>query len=201
MNKNKRRNLFVLVGIALAVILVSLFFYLGCQTNTKPNLANNEEAATYFLKLIKEQNYQELSQNISQNGLRLATSPYLSAENIVLTPSQVSQITTNNSQFTFGQSDGSGESINLTVKAFFERYVYPHDYLAIDQTNLANKQSYQSSTLNNIQETYPTATIKSYIFPGSSEFGNMDWQKLNLVIEAEPKAFKLKALINEEWTI
>lgn len=200
MSKKKQLNLIVLIGIIFSILLVSFFFYLGCQPN-KPNLTSSDEAAVYFLKLIKEQNYEELSHNISNSGLRLATSPYLSETNLILTPSQVAKINSNSNQFNFGQSDGSGEPIMLTLQEFFERYVYSHDYLAIDQSSLPNQQIYHSSTLNNIEQIYPNSTIQTHTYPGSSQFDNMDWQKLNLVIEAEPSGFKLKALVNEEWTI
>ena len=97
--------------------------------------------------------------------------------------------------------DGSGEPINLTFEAYFERFIYDADFArphAIGYNEIIGA----GNTINNIAEVYPNAVTIEYHFEGfDPTFAGLDWRSLRLVLEGKEGTWYLVGIVHDEWTI
>ena len=68
-------------------------------------------------------------------------------------------------------------------------------YLSINQF-----QGFGNS-LNNLQDVYPDHNFVEFYYPGTDEYGGMDWYSLRLVFDDYQGKPYLVAIINDQWTI
>lgn len=103
--------------------------------------------------------------------------------------------------YVWGEEDGTGDAIELSVKQYFEQILYKTDFQEDARKIGYNEIIGNGNTINNSQEIYPDAIIVEYHYPGSEEFSGMDWSSLSLVFEKENEQWYLVGLINNQWTI
>jgi hypothetical protein len=136
----------------------------------------------------------------TQLGLRF--SPYAAVKDtdLVFTPDKLAGMFNNNTSFTWGAYDGTGEPIQLTFADYFTRFVYDVDFANAPQMAL-NHHLGVSTTLDNAAEYYPRANIVEFYFPGfDSAMQGMDWRNLRLVFTQVDGTWYLAGLIHDQWT-
>lgn len=95
--------------------------------------------------------------------------------------------------------DGSGNPIEMTIKQFFEEFVYNHDYLQAPEVIKWNMIT-RWNTIININEYYPNWNCIEYYFPAfNPEYGWMDWESLVLIFDKN--SHKLIWISHEQWTV
>jgi hypothetical protein len=102
----------------------------------------------------------------------------------------------------WGQYDGSGAPIELNFAAYFERFVYDHDYANAPKIGY-NKAIGSSTTKNNLFEVYPKDQYMTveYHFEGfDQQFKGADWASLRLVFMYDKGTWFLVAVIHDQWT-
>jgi hypothetical protein len=100
----------------------------------------------------------------------------------------------------WGSFDGSGESVKLSIKQYFKRFVYDVDFLEAPDVSL-NKVVGVSTTINNIKEVYADCDFVEYHFSGfDKDMEGMDWRSLRLVYKRHEGNFYLVGIIHDEWT-
>jgi hypothetical protein len=140
-----------------------------------------------------------------RKGLRF--SPYHSVHldkggDRVFTRAQVKSLMTGRKRYLWGAEDGSGDPIRLTFAAYLRQYVYDHDYSRAKEVTFNSNALSQGTLANNINESYPSAIVVEYHFPGFEEkYGGMDWKSLWLVFEKQGSEWYLVGLAHGEWTI
>ena len=102
-----------------------------------------------------------------------------------------------NEKFTWGYADGSGEAIEQTIPAYFKKFVYNADYLAVNITAV-NKQIGAGNSLNNLEKIYPGTHFYESFDPGKHE---MAWSALRLVFQKKSDKFYLVGVVHDQWTI
>ena len=101
----------------------------------------------------------------------------------------------------WGYYDGSGDSIKLSVDAYFKKFVYNADFLNAKQTSI-NKMIGSGNSLNNLQTIYKDADFIESYFPGfDAKYNGMDWTALRLVYRKYEDKFYLVAVVHDQWTI
>lgn len=136
-----------------------------------------------------------------EKGLQF--SPYAHARNSDqrFSVEQVRQLGKTAHKYSWGEYDGTGETILLTWGKYFERFVYSRDFSQAKEVRY-NTVVPRGNTLNNLQTFYPGSITVEYFLPGtSSEFGGMDWQSLWLVFQPRGKTWYLVGIAHDEWTI
>ena len=104
-------------------------------------------------------------------------------------------------RYVWGTQDESEVPIRLTLRRYFEQYVYNKDYARAPQIAY-NTISRGGNSINTLLETYPQAILVSYYFPPSnSPNTGMDWGGLWLVYERQGNEWYLVGIAHDEWTI
>lgn len=119
----------------------------------------------------------------------------------VFSRSQVATMFSSNRRYNWGEEDGSGDPIRLSVSKYFKEYVYRQDMLQAKDISY-NRPSKGGNAIPNVFESYPRAIIVTYHHPGSDpKMEGMDWQALWMVFEKKGQTWYLVGIISEEWTI
>lgn len=101
----------------------------------------------------------------------------------------------------WGYFDGTGDSIYLPIKNYFERFVYDADFLNAEKFSV-NRTLSSGNTINNIEIIYSGCRYTESYFSGFEEkYGGMDWRALRLVLKEHEGKFYLVGIIHDEWTI
>lgn len=117
---------------------------------------------------------------------------------VTFTKAQLPSFMKNSTDYLWGYQDGSGFEINLTPAEYYNAYLMNESYTAKERYG----QTIQPTTHEFIHQLYPEATIVEYYYPGTDQYGQMDWQSLNMVFEKNSSGdWKLIAIINDRWTI
>ena len=107
----------------------------------------------------------------------------------------------NSGKLNWGNYDGSGEEIFLTVDHYFKRFVYNADFLHAEKTSL-NKMIGKGNSLNNLEAVYKDRDFTESYFAGfDKQLEGMDWSSLRLVFESYKDKVYLVAIIHDQWTI
>lgn len=102
-------------------------------------------------------------------------------------------------KFTWGESDGTGDLLVLTIKEYLKDWVFKKDFTT--GTYYLNEFKGSGNSLNNLENIYPELDFTENYLPGTEEFGGMDWNSLRFVFdEYEGKKFVV-AVVNDQWTI
>lgn len=99
----------------------------------------------------------------------------------------------------WGVRDGSGDPIVLAPAAYYEDFIYPVDFKASGRMNV-NKIEGKGSSLENTATAYPGASVVEFYYPGTSEYGEMDWRSLRFVYEKDGDMWYLVGVVSNSWT-
>lgn len=101
----------------------------------------------------------------------------------------------------WGSYDGTGKDIQMSMGAYFDKFVYEVDFLNAEQLSV-NEVLGKGNSLINIQEVYPGADFTESHFSGFEEkYGGMDWRSLRLVFKSEDGRPWLVGIVHDQWTI
>ncbi len=181
---------------------------------SKPNLENDSivgiadsaalmNASTKILSALKTKDFNSLSSFIHpSSGIRF--SPYGHIDTIRQQQFSAKELLTISQQrkiLNWGDYDGSGEPITLTINTYFDKFVYDADFLNAEK-KAVNKFLGSGNSLNNLKEIYPKANFTEFYFSGfDPKYSGMDWKTLRLVFEIENNQPWLIAIIHDQWTI
>ncbi len=117
---------------------------------------------------------------------------------VTFTKAQLPTFMNNTNDYLWGYEDGSGFEINLTPSEYYNAYLMNATYTAKERYG----RSQQPMTQEFIHQLYPKAMVVEYYYPGTDQYGQMDWQSLNMVFEKNSSGhWVLIAIINDRWTI
>lgn len=134
-------------------------------------------------------------------GVRFSPYAFVRETDVVLTSAQLATALDDPTVYLWGAYDGSGAPISLTFAAYYEQFVYSHDFAAAPQVGY-NQIIGRGNTINNCFEFYPGAFVAEYHFPGfNPAYGGMDWVSLRLVFQQENGVWYLVGIIHDQWTI
>lgn len=164
-----------------------------------------KEISGEILVIFKNKEYKELTRYIHPvKGVRFSPYSYIdTASDRVFTQDQYKSYITKSKPgpLFWGYYDGSGDSIKLTVKKYFKRFVYDADFLNAEKFSV-NSTIGKGNTINNIEAIYSGCKYTESYFSGFEEkYGGMDWRALRLVFKEYEGKFYLVGIIHDEWTI
>lgn len=173
------------------------------ETEKRAEIPADEAAASInqrLLSILKSKDYHEFSQYIHpQKGVRFSMYAYLHPENKIFSKEDFDRYINSNIKFTWGSRDGSGEPLVLSLKDYFEKWIFKRDFSNAEYH--FNEFRGQGNSLNNIKEIYPTQNFTENYIPGTEKYGGMDWNSLRFVFEQYNGIYYLVAVINDEWTV
>lgn len=158
------------------------------------------EFAQYVADAIYYEGYNEWSDFA---GKKVYFSPYTyvdTSQIVSLTKSEFNELFETGKKVGWGNFDGTGDEINMSVQKYFARFVSDFDLTAETNQILKDTIPARGNELNNVKEVFPNSTVIEIHKPASEESMGMDWRSLMLVIEKIEGSWKLKALVHNEWT-
>jgi hypothetical protein len=160
--------------------------------------------AAQVVMALKERDMAGLSGLVHpDNGVRF--SPYTCVQaaaggDLVFSTAQIPGLWNDPTIYHWGVYDGSGESIDLTFREYFEWFVYDVEFARPDVAGFDETVG-QGNTINNIAEVYPEAVVVEYHFEGfDPQYAGMDWRSLRLVLEESGGKWYLVGIVHDEWT-
>ena len=78
--------------------------------------------------------------------------------------------------------------------------MYDYDFIKAEQIGI-NSVVRSGNSLENVKDVFPDAEFVEFHFPGSEEYGQIDWESLKLVFEDYNGKRKLIAIIHSQWTV
>ncbi|RYF89762.1 MAG: hypothetical protein EOO03_05235 [Chitinophagaceae bacterium] len=160
------------------------------------------ELNDHILTQLKNRNYSALTQFIHPGrGVRFSPYGYIDTlRNKRLSAAQFEQMIGSSEQLFWGEYDGSGDSILLTGKAYFERFVYNRDFLNAEKTSL-NKTLGRGNALENLHLVYKDHPyVESYFSGFDKKYGGIDWCSLRMVYQQLNGKYYIVGIIHNEWT-
>lgn len=155
------------------------------------------------LEALKNRDYATLG-NYFFPAAAVRFSPYGFVDttgDVKLTAPELTDLFSSNKKIHWGEQDGSGDAIQLTAKAYFEKYVYNVDFLHAQKTGI-DQFIGGGNSLNNLKEVYPGTRFIEYHFSGfDKKYGGMDWTSLRLVFKEMNERYYLVAVVHDQWTI
>jgi len=153
---------------------------------------------------LKARNVSKLSTFVHpQKGVRF--SPYASVlpdEDRVVKKNQLAQMWASKKRYKWGEYDGSGDPIWLTLQKYYGRFIFDHDFSRAKDIAYNPGSMSHGNTPNTIREHYPQSIAVEYHFSGfEQKFDGMDWSSLWLVFEKRGSEWYLVGIVHDEWTI
>lgn len=174
------------------------------QISSETPASKNEKviaASQKVLEALAAKDYTKLAELSSKEGLSLNEIPNLDFKSKDITKAEISGIPNDNTVFLWGYTDGKGDEINLTRKAFIESYIYNHDY-AHAPFKAVNETLGRGNSLNTIKADSVGREFAAFHFAGfNPTYEGMDWTTIYLVFDLEGGEYKLRGIAKDNWTI
>lgn len=101
----------------------------------------------------------------------------------------------------WGNYDGSGDEMVLSINEYFAKFVYNADFLNAEKTTL-NKMIGSGNSLNNLEKVYTGCDFTESYFSGfDKKYNGMDWCCLRLVFKNYNDTYYLVGVVHDQWTI
>ncbi len=156
-----------------------------------------------ILKTIKVRNYKAFAAYVHPElGVRFTPYSYIdTGKDQKFTAKQLINIKQPGKKYIWGEYDGSGEPIKMTIKEYFGRFVYDADFLTKGKVSV-NEVVQRGNTANNINEAYPGCIFTEFMIPMiDPQYEGIDWRALHLVFKKEKDKIYLVGIIHSEHTI
>jgi len=101
----------------------------------------------------------------------------------------------------WGEFDGTGDPIKMTVNNYMQRFVYDVDFVKPEKRSV-NEFIGSGNSLNNLDSVYKDCDFTESHFSGfEKKYAGMDWKTLRLVFKLRNGRFFLVGIVHDEWTI
>ncbi len=135
-------------------------------------------------------------------GIRFTPYSYVdTGADQVFNPTQIQNLMTDTTIYTWGSYDGSGEPINKTFADYYDEFVYDEDYAnpyIIGNNTLIGK----GNSLDNLTDVYTNGEFVEFHFTGfDPQYEGIDWSSLKLVLEESGGDWYIVGIIHSQWTI
>lgn len=159
------------------------------------------QLATEIVQALKKEDYRTIGDAVGNEG-NVRFSPYGMIDSLQNKLNKIELYSSTSIEMAWGNFDGSGEPIQLSIDDYFKKFVYNHDYLSDSKVQRAyNNYIGTGNSINNLKEFYPDHHFVEYYYPGTKKYDNMDWSCLRLVFKKEDDKFLLVGIVHDQWTI
>jgi len=157
-----------------------------------------------ILTEIKKGNYPALANYIDPvTGLRFSPYGFVDTlHDVVLSKEDFLKKTAkpNDGKILWGEMDGSGEPIRMTINQYMKRFVYDVDFVKPEKFTI-NEFTGHSNSFNNLKAIYYDCDFTESHFSGlDKKYEGMDWRSLKLVYRLRYGQYYLAGIVHDEWT-
>jgi len=106
----------------------------------------------------------------------------------------------NQDKIVWGYFDGSGDTINMTLNEYIQKFVYDVDF-SKPETRRVNEFIGHGNSLNNLLSVYKNCDFTESHFSGfEKKYEGMDWRSLRLIFKERDGKFFLGGVVHDQWT-
>jgi hypothetical protein len=106
----------------------------------------------------------------------------------------------NQDKIIWGEFDGSGDTIRLTLNEYIAKFVYDVDF-SMPETRKVNEFIGHGNSLNNLLSVYKNCDFTESHFSGfEKKYEGMDWRSLRLIFKERDGKFFLVGVVHDQWT-
>ena len=188
-------------AISILVLLLTLCFSNTIQAKNNDSLIL--DVTKKVLTIIKNKDYKTFAEYIHPTlGVRYSPYSYIDpATDLKFTRKKFLIEINKSSKFNWGNYDGSGDKILLTIKEYFKTFIYNKDFLNTNNISI-NKITVGGNTVNNLTTIYKNCDFTECVFPGSEKIkGGTDWCGLRLIFKQYNHHYYLVGIVHDQWTI
>ena len=157
--------------------------------------------AEQVISALKAKDMTALARLSGYAGVRFTPFTHVDTQaDIVLTQAELPNALSDATVRTWGIADGSGEPIELTFAAYFDKFVWGKDFTQAKDIRWDHVQD-RGNTIDNAMNVYGGTRIVEFHVPGTEENGGMDWQSLRLIFAPNGNDWILVGIIHDQWTI
>lgn len=155
-----------------------------------------------LLEAIMEEDFETVSDYAHPTeGIRFSPYVYVQSDDQVFDAAGLEDWLADETIYTWGAEDGTGDPIEKTTQEYHERYLINNDYQNPDE-RVYNEETDRGNTKSNIKEFFPDAKFVEYYVSGEEDdYAGMDWGSTTLVMQEHDGDWYLIAVVNDEWTI
>ena len=181
----------------------------SATADTIKNTASNDISEEQQLKdlnskiltILKDGNYAELSRYIHPaDGIRF--SMYAFVDPTVdkhFSRKEFEKYIDTDVKFTWGNRDGSGEPLILSLRDYLKQWAAAKDYGKGEY--YLNEFKGKGNSINNLKKVYPDDPFTENYLSGTEEYGGMDWNSMRMVFRKDNGRYYLVAIVNDRWTV
>ncbi|MEL6846216.1 MAG: hypothetical protein AAFP02_23670 [Bacteroidota bacterium] len=153
------------------------------------------------IQAIKSKNLRSLAKLVHpEMGLRFSPQVSVETNHKVFKAKELRELFRDSTTYEWGVQDASGEPINSTFNAYYQRYLYDVDFAVTDSVYY-NQPQQHGNAINNVAKAYPGCVVVEYYIPGVEEsMMGMDWRALRLVFEPYEDDWYLVGIVHAAWT-
>lgn len=134
---------------------------------------------------------------VGAEGLLLSPDGFVADDDVVLS---IEELETNSGvSVLWGFTDGVGDPIELPLEPFLQRIA---GSTALTSTEAIGYDTVigSGSTINNVADEFPGATIVEYHYTGTEFFAGLDWESVRFVWDTSGDGPILLAIVQDAWT-
>jgi hypothetical protein len=161
-----------------------------------------ENISDDVIEALRDKDMETLASYVHpEKGVRFTLYSYVDKDkDLVFDRKAIKNLLEDQSIYTWGYYDGTGDPVNMTPKEYYDRFVYDRDFASADEIGYNTALS-TGNTLNNQVEVYENPIIVEYYFPGfDPQYEGMDWESLSLIFEEYEGTWYLVGLVSSRWT-
>jgi hypothetical protein len=167
--------------------------------------ATDAELTTFsyaVLSYLKDDDYKALA-GIAHPEYGVVFSPYstitLSSVKCFL-PAQIAVFADNNDAYIWGVYSGNGEPIELTVREYFDRFVFDRDFTRAKEIGIDYIVK-SGNALENITDVFPNVRFVDFHIPEDGKNAEGGWSSLRLGFEEYKGSLMLTVIVHSEYTV
>lgn len=176
----------------------------GDSIEVKPAISKEEifkNLNKEILLDLKIKNYTRFANYIHpEKGVRFSMYAYINTtKDKLFSKEDFLKYIDSETKFTWGDRDGTGEPLVLSLKDYLQKWVFIKDFTTAKY--YFNDLEASGNSLNNLKEHYPNSNFTENFIAGTEQNSGLDWASVRLVFEKSNGKNYLVAIINDEWTI
>jgi hypothetical protein len=157
-----------------------------------------------ILTAFKNKNYLAIADFIDPvSGVRFSPYGYIdTVRNVIFSKEKFVEQAgrSNQEKIVWGEFDGSGDTINMTLNEYIQKFVYDVDF-SKPETRKVNEFIGHGNSLNNLISVYRNCDFTESHFSGfEKKYEGMDWRSLRLVFKEKEGKFFLAGVVHDQWT-
>lgn len=156
------------------------------------------EKTQIAVQYIKDKNFKKLAEMVHPTKhLRVShTSEIQINSETLIKKEQLESLSSDETKYTWGITDGQGQLIKLTFNEFYEKYIYDVDYATEAEITYNKYTQRPNQNNNNVYQIFNSGIVVEYFYKGSEENDYTDWKSLYLCFENYENTWYLSGIIH-----